>query len=68
MEFISIKEGQREKGLIMQKGIQLNAAIFSDQGDLSVDEFLDAFIVFIESKRWNLGGLREINDEFIAVK
>ena len=40
----------------MQKGVKISGTVFAENGDLSHDEFLDAFIEFIESKGWEFGG------------
>lgn len=38
-------------------GIQIEGCIYANDGEnLKHDEFLDAFIDFIESKGWNFGG------------
>ncbi|WP_163103513.1 50S ribosome-binding protein YggL [Peribacillus alkalitolerans] len=38
-------------------GVQIEGYIYANNGDdLKHDEFLDAFIEFIESKGWSFGG------------
>lgn len=37
-------------------GVQIEGAVYAEDGDLGHNEFLDAFIEFIESKRWIFGG------------
>jgi len=38
-------------------GIQIEGSIYASDGkDLGNNQFLDAFIVFIESKGWSFGG------------
>ncbi|MDU0200561.1 MULTISPECIES: hypothetical protein [Paenibacillus] len=51
----------------MQKGVEINGSIFADEGDLGHNEFLDAFIEFIESKGWQFGGgTKQVNEFFVA--
>lgn len=49
----------------MYKGIEINGVVFSnDEKDINHDEFLDAFIQFIEAKGWNFGGgTKEVGSE-----
>jgi uncharacterized protein YggL (DUF469 family) len=37
-------------------GVRIEGFVYSNEGDLGHNEFLDAFIEFIESKGWNFGG------------
>lgn len=37
-------------------GVQIEGSIYAKKGDLGVNEFIDAFIDFIESKGWSFGG------------
>ena len=48
-----------EKKLILIEG-----TVFNDNGDITEDEFLDAFCKFLEDKGWHFAGLaREEVDE-----
>ena len=41
----------------MIKGVKIEGYLYKDDNtELGVDEFLDAFIEFIESKGWQFGG------------
>ncbi|WP_336773875.1 hypothetical protein [Paenibacillus sp. MMO-58] len=37
-------------------GVQINDSVYANEGDLGHNEFLEAFIEFIESKGWQFGG------------
>lgn len=47
----------------MQKGIEINGAVFADEGDLNHEEFLEEFVKFVESKGWHFGGSTKPVDE-----
>ena len=47
-----------------RKLISIEGTIFNDNGDITEEEFLDAFYEFLEDKGWYIGGLtREEVDE-----
>lgn len=47
-----------------QKGVKIDGMIFANEGDVDLDEFLDAFIEFVESKGWFFGGgTRQVDDD-----
>ncbi len=47
----------------MRKEIEINGCI-EVPNEITMDEVIDAFIGFVESKGWHFGGgFREINDE-----
>lgn len=50
-------ENQR-RGLIMNRpiGVQLEGTIYAKDGDLGHNDFINAFIEFVESKGWLFGG------------
>lgn len=37
-------------------GVQIEGSIYANEGDLRHNEFLNAFIEFVESKGWFFGG------------
>ncbi|WP_200961649.1 hypothetical protein [Paenibacillus sp. Soil522] len=37
-------------------GIHIEGTVYANDGDLGHNEFLEAFIKFIESKGWQFGG------------
>ncbi|WP_424769363.1 hypothetical protein [Paenibacillus sp. sgz302251] len=37
-------------------GVQIQGSVYAKEGDLGHNEFVDAFIEFIESKGWQFGG------------
>ncbi|WP_200984500.1 hypothetical protein [Paenibacillus sp. Soil787] len=37
-------------------GVQIEGSIYANEGDLRPNEFLNAFIEFVESKGWFFGG------------
>ena len=37
-------------------GVQIEGSIYAKEGDLGHNEFLNAFIEFVESKGWFFGG------------
>ncbi|MFJ6413408.1 hypothetical protein [Terribacillus saccharophilus] len=39
-----------------QTGVKIDGVIYSLDGDLGHNEFLDEFLKFIESKGWQYGG------------
>ena len=47
-----------KKKLILIKG-----TIFNDNGDITEEEFLDAFCKFLEDKGWQFAGLTREEDE-----
>lgn len=49
----------------MFKGIEINGVVFSnDESDIDHDEFLNAFIEFVEANGWNFGGgTTEVNSD-----
>ena len=46
-----------------KKLISIEGTIFNDNGDITEEEFLDAFCKFLEDKRWYFGGLTREEDE-----
>ena len=40
-----------------KKLISIEGTIFDDNGDITEEEFLDAFYKFLEDKGWYFGGL-----------
>ena len=48
---------------MQQKGVYIDGYVFAETGDLDRDEFLDAFIDFIESKNWQFGGITKAASE-----
>ena len=47
-----------EKKLILIEG-----TVFNDNGDITEEEFLDAFCKFLEDKGWHFAGLTRKEDE-----
>jgi hypothetical protein len=39
-----------------QVGVHIEGTVYAQDGDLGHNEFLDAFVEFIESKGWLFGG------------
>ena len=47
-----------EKKLILIEG-----TVFNENGDITEEEFLDAFCKFLEDKGWHFAGLTRAEDE-----
>jgi uncharacterized protein YggL (DUF469 family) len=53
----------------MIKGVEISGVLYADDGDIDHNEFLDAFIDFVESKNWNFGGsVKTINEDGNTIK
>ncbi|WP_239693215.1 hypothetical protein [Bacillus haynesii] len=42
--------------ILKQSGVKIEGVIYSLEGDLGHNKFLDDFLEFIESKGWQFGG------------
>jgi uncharacterized protein YggL (DUF469 family) len=54
-----------------QLGVEINGCIFANDENVDIDhdEFLDAFIEFVESKGWHFGGgSAQIDEEGNVIK
>ena len=46
-----------------RKLISIEGTVFNDNGDITEEEFLDAFCKFLEDKGWHFAGLTRKEDE-----
>ena len=46
-----------------KKLISIEGTVFNDNGDITEEEFLDAFCKFLEDKGWHFAGLTRKEDE-----
>jgi uncharacterized protein YggL (DUF469 family) len=66
MIFKWIRDGFISKGenKAMKKGVEINGVVYALKGNVNHDEFLDAFIDFVESKGWYFGGgTKQVDEE-----
>ena len=46
-----------------RKLISIEGTVFNENGDITEEEFLDAFCKFLEDKGWHFAGLTRKEDE-----